>query len=281
MGAMEGRTVVITGANSGIGREGARALLAAGAEVVMVCRNRDKAEEARADVTRTSGNDRAHIVLCDLASLADIRRAAAELLERFPKIHVLVNNAGLMNTERHETVDGHEATFAVNHLAPMLLTHLLRERLVASSPARVVTVSSGMHWTGTVDLDDLESKRRYSQFPVYASTKLMNVLFTRELARRLVGTGVVANALHPGLVNTNFGPQKGVMKLLQPLSRPFGISAAEGADTMVWLASATEVAEVSGEYFAKRKIAMSSPRSKDMELARRLWDVSARLVGIA
>ena len=280
MGAMEGRTVVITGANSGIGREGARALLAAGAEVVMVCRNRDKAEEARADVTRSSGNDRAQVVLCDLASLADIRRAAAELLERFPKIHVLVNNAGLMNTERHETVDGHEATFAVNHLAPMLLTHLLRERLVASSPARVVTVSSGMHWTGTVDLDDLESKRRYSQFPVYASTKLMNVLFTRELARRLVGTGVVANAMHPGLVNTNFGPQKGVMKLLQPLSRPFGISAAEGADTMVWLASATEVAEVSGEYFAKRKIAMSSPRSKDMELARRLWDVSARLVGI-
>lgn len=281
MGAMEGRTVVITGANSGIGREATRALLASGAEVVMVCRNREKAEEARADVTRTSGSDRAHIVLCDLASLADLRRAGAELIERFPKIHVLVNNAGLMNTERHETVDGHEATFAVNHLAPMLLTHLLRDRLVASSPSRVVTLSSGMHWTGSVDLDDLESKRRYAQFPVYAATKLMNLLFARELARRLVGTGVVSNAVHPGLVNTNFGPQKGIMKLLQPLSRPFGLTAVQGADTLVWLASAPEAAAVTGEYFARRKIALSSPRSKDVELARRLWDVSARLVGIA
>ena len=152
---MEGQTVVITGANSGIGREAARGLLAGGYEVVMVCRNRDKAEEARADVVRTTGKDNVQIVLCDLASQADIRRGAAELLERFPKIHALVNNAGLVNTARMETVDGHEATFAVNHLAPMLLTHLLKDRLVASSPSRVITVSSGMHWRGRVDLDDL------------------------------------------------------------------------------------------------------------------------------
>jgi len=278
---MEGQTVVITGANSGIGREAARGLVALGAEVVMVCRNRDKAEEARADVVRTTGKDKVQVVLCDLASQADIRRGAAELLERFPKIHALVNNAGLVNTERLETIDGHEATFAVNHLAPMLLTHLLKNRLVASSPSRVITVSSGMHWRGRVDLDDLESKRGYSQFAVYANSKLMNVLFARELARRLTGTGVVSNAMHPGFVHTNFGPQKGFMKLAMPLARPFMISAPQGADTTVWLASAPEAGKVSGEYFYKRKVALSSPRSKDMDLARRLWEVSAHMVGIS
>ncbi len=278
---MERRTIVITGANSGIGREATRQLLTLGHELVLVCRNRDKAEEARADVTRTSGNDHAHVVLCDLASHADIRRAAAELLDRFPRIHVLVNNAGLINTERAETVDGHETTFAVNHLAPMLLTNLLRARLVASSPARVITVSSDYHWRGRVDFDDLQSKAGYSQFPVYANSKLMNVLFTRELARRLVGTGVVANAMHPGLVQTNLSPQKGFFKLAYPLAKPFMISAAKGADTITWLASAPEASHVSGEYFCKRRVRLSSPRSKDMDVARRLWDVSARLVGIS
>jgi len=277
---MQGQTCVITGANSGIGRETARGLLALGAEVVMVCRNADKAEEARADVTRTTGNDRVRIVLCDLASQADIRRAAAELLERFPRLHVLVNNAGLVNTERTETVDGHEATLAVNHLAPMLLTHLLKDRFIASSPSRIITLSSGMHWRGKVDLDDLHSKRGYSQFTAYANSKLMNVLFARELARRLTGTGVVSNAMHPGFVHTNFGPQKGFLKFAMPLARPFMISAPQGADTAVWLASAPEAANVSGEYFHKRKVTLSSPRSKDMNMARRLWEVSERLVGI-
>jgi NAD(P)-dependent dehydrogenase (short-subunit alcohol dehydrogenase family) len=276
---MERRTIVITGANSGIGREAARQLLTFGHEVVLVCRNRDKAEAARADVTQTSGNTLAHVVLCDLASQADIRRAAAELLERFPRIHALVNNAGLINTDRSETVDGHEATLAVNHLAPMLLTHLLKDRLVASSPARVITVSSDYHWRGRVDFDDLQSKAGYAQFSVYANSKLMNVLFTRELARRLAGTGVVANAMHPGLVQTNLGPQKGFFKLAYPLATPFMISAAKGADTITWLASAPEAAHVSGEYFCKRKVRLSSPRSKNMDVARRLWEVSAHLVG--
>jgi len=278
---MQGQTCVITGANSGIGREATRGLLALGAEVVMVCRNRDKAEDAKADVMRTTGRDKVHIVLCDLASQADIRRAAVELLERFPRIHALLNNAGLVNTERLETIDGHEATFAVNHLAPMLFTHLLKDRLITSSPSRVVTVSSGMHWRGRIDFDDLESKRGYSQFSVYSNTKLMNVLFARELARRLTGTGVVSNAMHPGFVHTNFGPQKGFLRLAMPLARPFMISAPQGADTMVWLASAPEAANVSGEYFLKRKVALSSPRSKDMDLARRLWEVSAHLVGMS
>jgi len=277
---MEGKTCVITGANSGIGREAARGLLALGAEVVMVCRNRDKALAAREDIVRTTGRDSASIVECDLASQADIRRAGAELLLRFPKIHVLVNNAGLVQTERHETVDGHEATLAVNHLAPMLLTHLLKDRLRNSSPSRVITVSSRMHWHGRIDFDDLQSQLGYSQFGVYANTKLMNVLFARELARRLAGTGVVSNAVHPGFTHTNFGPQKGFFRLAMPLARPFMISAAAGADTIVWLASAPEAASVSGEDFHKRAIAPSSPRSKDQDLARRLWEVSAHLVGI-
>lgn len=277
------KTCLITGANSGIGREAARGLLAEGFVVIMLCRNPDKAKEAQADVCKTTGAplDRAPIVLCDLQRMEDIRRAAAEILDRFPRLDALINNAGLMNTERLETPDGHEATFAVNHLAPFLLTNLLRPRLESSSPSRVITVSSGMHWRGKVDLDDLQSKRGYSQFGVYANSKLMNVLFTRELSRRLVGSGVTANAMHPGLVHTNFGPQKGVLKALMPLARPFMISATQGADTGVWLASSPEVAAVSGEYFVKRKIAPSSPRSKDLDLARRLWDVSARLTGLA
>lgn len=278
---MRGRTCVITGANSGIGREAARALLGLGDEVVMVCRNRDKAEEARADIVKTSGSDKVSIVLCDLASQAEIRRAAEEIGERFDRVEVLVNNAGLVNTERRETVDGHEATLAVNHLAPMLLTHLLKDKLVASSPSRVITVSSGMHWRGRIDFDDLQSKRGYSQFATYSNTKLMNILFARELARRMAGTGVVSNAMHPGFVHTSFGPQKGFLRLAQPLARPFMISAKEGADTIVWLASAPETANVTGEYFVKRRVALSSPRSKDMDVARRLWEVSARLVGIA
>jgi len=277
---MLGKTVVITGANSGIGREATRGMLALGAEVVMLCRNRDKAEEARADVVRTTGNERARVVLCDLASQADIRRAAVELLATCPRIHGLVNNAGLVNTDRHETVDGLEATLAVNHLAPMLLTHLLRDRLVATAPARVITVSSGIHVLGRVPFDDLQSRRCYSQFPVYANTKLMNVLFTRELARRLAGTGVVASCMHPGFVASNFGPQTGVLSVLQPLARPFAITPTAGADTIVWLASSPEGAAVSGEYFYKRKVGRSVRRAQDPELARRLWDESARLIGI-
>lgn len=281
---MKGRTCVITGASSGIGREAARGLLALGAEVVMLCRDAKKAGDARADIVKTAGGDadaRAHVVLCELASLADIHRAADELLGRFHQIHVLVHNAGAINTERRESSDGHELTLAVNHLAPMLLTHLLRDRLVTSSPSRVITVASGAHWRGSVDFDDLQSQRNYSQYRVYADSKLMNILFARELAHRLTGTGVVSNAMHPGLVSSSFGPQQGLMRTAWKLMRPLMISSQEGADTIVWLASAPEAASVTGEYFVKRKVALSSPRSKDMDLARRLWEVSAHLCGIS
>ena len=280
---MKGRTCVITGASSGIGKEAARGLLALGAEVVMLCRDPEKAEAARADIAKTVGGDgseRAHVVMCDLASEADIRRVASELNARFHQIHVLVHNAGAINTERRESVDGHELTLAVNHLAPMLLTHLLEDRLVASSPSRVITVASGAHWRGSVDFDDLQSQRSYSQLGVYSATKLMNILFARELARRLAGTGVVSNAVHPGFVHSGFGPQKGVLRTAWKLMRPLMISSEDGADGIVWLASAPEAGNVSGEYFVKRKVALSSPRSKDMDLARRLWEVSAHLCGI-
>ncbi len=275
---MDGKTCVVTGANSGIGLEAARSLTALGAEVVLVCRNADKAEAARADIAQSTGRS-PKIVLCDLSSQAEVRRAAAEIIERFPRVDVLVNNAGLVHSGRIETVDGLEQTLAVNHLAPMLLTSLLFDRIVAAR-GRVITVSSGMHWRGNIDFHDLQSKRRYSQFTVYADTKLMNVLFTRELARRLDGTGAVANCMHPGVVATNFGPQKGLLSKLTKLARNFMITPAKGADTIVWLATSVEGGQTSGAYFAKRKVALSSPKSKDMALARRLWDESARLVGL-
>jgi NAD(P)-dependent dehydrogenase (short-subunit alcohol dehydrogenase family) len=280
---MEGKTCVITGANSGIGREAARGLLALGAEVVLVCRNADKAEEARRDIVATTGRDKAQVVLCDLANQADIRRAAAEIDARFPRIDVLVNNAGLVLTQRTETVDGLEATLAVNHLAPLLLTSLLRDKLIATAregSARVITVSSAMHWMGRVDFDDLQRQRRYSQFQVYADSKLMNVLFTRSLARDLAGTNVVANCMHPGVVATNFGPQKGLLRSLTGVARRFMKTPAEGADTVVWLASSAEGGAQRGEYFVNRKVARSSPKSKDMALAARLWRESERLVGL-
>jgi len=278
---MRGRTCVVTGASSGIGRATARALAGLGADVVLVCRDVARSAAARADVAAASAGGAVDVVLGDLAVQRDVRRVAAELLARFPALHVLVHNAGVVNLRHATTPDGIEVVFAVNHLAPFLLTHLLRDRLVASAPARVVTVASAAHQLGTIDFDDLGRARAYRWMPVYAQSKLANVLFTYELARRLAGTGVTANCVHPGAVGTRLGQNNGrIATALTWLLRPLFRSAERGADTVVWLASAPDVATVTGRYFVDRRPRTSSAASRDEALARRLWDVSARLTGI-
>jgi retinol dehydrogenase 14 len=271
---------VVTGATSGIGKETAVALARAGATVAVVCRTRDRGEAALAEIRRRAGHDAVSLFVADLSSQRAIRTVAAELRAALPRIDVLVNNAGLALRDRLVTEDGFENTFAVNHLAYFLLTRLLQPTLLASAPARVINVSSEAHRWGSVRFDDLMGEATYDGWKAYAQSKLANVLFTYELARRLDGTGVTANCLHPGLVGTAFasrGPS--LIRILSRLARPLLRSPASGAATSVYLASAPEVATVTGQYFAGRRARRSSRASYDRALAARLWGVSERLVG--
>lgn len=282
MKTMAGKVVLVTGATSGIGHATACALAADGAELILWCRDASRAEASRAAIVRATGNPNVNLVLADLASQADIRRGAAEVLERFSRLDVLVNNAGVVLTERRESPDGVEAMLATNHLAPFLLTHLLRERLIQSAPARVITVASSTLWLGRIRFDDLQSLRDYNGYQLYATTKLMNVLFTRELARQLEGTGVVANAMHPGSVRTNISPPDGTfVRWLGNLARPLMLSPERGADTIVWLASAPAGGRATGAYFVRRKVGFLPPAARDARLGQRLWEASARLTGLA
>lgn len=271
---------VVTGATSGIGKETAVALARAGATVAVVCRTRDRGEAALAEIRRRAGHDAVSLFVADLSSQRAIRTVAAELRAALPRIDVLVNNAGLALRDRLVTEDGFENTFAVNHLAYFLLTRLLQPTLLASAPARVINVSSEAHRWGSIRFDDLMGEATYDGWKAYAQSKLANVLFTYELARRLDGTGVTANCLHPGLVGTAFasrGPS--LIRILSRLARPLLRSPASGAATSVYLASAPEVATVTGQYFAGRRARRSSRASYDRALAARLWGVSERLVG--
>jgi NAD(P)-dependent dehydrogenase (short-subunit alcohol dehydrogenase family) len=217
----------------------------------------------------------------DLSLQRDVRRVAAELLARYPRIDVLVNNAGIVNLRRTLTADGIEAVFATNHLAYFLLTLLLVERLRASAPARIVNVASEAHHVGRLDFDDLGNARRYRAMRVYGQSKLANILFTYELARRLTGSAVTANCLHPGAVGTRLGHNNGtIARLLASALKPFFRSPADGADTSIWLASSPEVGGTSGQYFVRRAPKRSSAASYDHATARRLWDVSVGLTGI-
>jgi NAD(P)-dependent dehydrogenase (short-subunit alcohol dehydrogenase family) len=279
--SLDGKTVLVTGPTAGIGRVTAIELAKRAREVVLLCRSREKGEALRAEIAATTGPDRASVLVCDLASLADVRRAAAEFLASARPLHVLVNNAGVVNLRRAVTVDGIETTFAVNHLGHFLLTNLLLDRLVASAPARIVNVASDAHHWGTIDFDDLEGERRYRWMGIYGRSKLANVLFTRELARRLDGTGVTVNALHPGAIATQLGANNGwVAALLLPVIRPFMRTPEQGAATSIHLASAPEVSGVTGGYFADSRPKPGSAESRDMTIARRLWEVSARMTGL-
>ena len=278
---MTGRVCVLTGASSGIGLATARALRRMGATLALVSRDRGRAAEAMAGLRAESGEGDVTLFLADLSSQAEIRRLAAALCERYPAIHVLVNNAGIVNLRRSTTVDGIEAVFAVNHLAYFLLTHLLLARLQASAPARIVNVASDAHRFGTIDLADLGHARRYRPMRVYASSKLANILFTYELARRLASTGVTANCLHPGAVATRLGYNNGrVAAAIAKLLRPFFRTPEQGAATAIYLASSPVVDGVSGKYFVDCREARASRATYDTELACRLWDASARLTDL-
>ena len=278
---MSGTCVLITGATRGIGRATALGLARLGAHVAITGRDRERTEAAASEIRATGA--RVDTFLADLSSQAEVRRLASEALERLPRIDVLVNNVGGYWNTRTTTADGLEHTFAVNHLAPFLLTDLLLTRLELSAPARVVTVASNAQRLGRVDFDDLQGERSYSGARAYNQSKLANVLFTYELARRLPGHDVTANALHPGLVSTSLGAgdQARSQRLLVPLLRPFMRSPAQGATRSITLASDPALQGRTGLYVTRRGPATSSPRSYDRVTAAELWRVSADLVGIA
>jgi NAD(P)-dependent dehydrogenase (short-subunit alcohol dehydrogenase family) len=279
---MHGRTCVITGATSGIGRATAIALAEQGATLVLVCRDRQRGEETLAAIAAQTGRRDASLLLGDLAVQRDVRRIAAELLNGDRALHVLINNAGVVNLQRTVTADGIESSFAVNHLAPFLLSNLLLDRLRRSAPARVVTVSSEAHRFGRLDFDDLGNERHYRFMRVYGQTKLANILFTAELARRTAGDGVTANSLHPGAVATGLGKNNGAWaRVLIALLRPFFRTPEGGAATSVHLASSPAVAGVTGRYFVDCREKRPSDAAQDPDTARRLWDVSARLTGLS
>ena len=279
---MGGRTVLITGGTGGIGKATAIGLARLGARVGITGRDATRAEAAAADIRAASGNPAVDVFTADVSSQIEVRRLAAEVLQAYPRLDVLVNNVGGFWAHRHATPDGLERTFAVNHLAPFLLTNLLLERLLASAPARVVTVSSGAQAMGRIDFDDLQGERDYSGQRAYNQSKLANVLFTYELARRLQGTAVTATVLHPGVARTNFGAedQAWYFAITSPLVRPFMKTPARGAATSIHLASSPKVHGVTGRYFANGKPHKSNKASYDASAADRLWQVSADLAGL-
>ncbi|HSE04819.1 MAG TPA: SDR family oxidoreductase [Methylomirabilota bacterium] len=272
------KTCIVTGASSGIGKETAVALAQAGAHVAVVCRTREKGERTVAEIKRRGPSSAVSLFVADLASLRAVRTLAAQIDDALPRVDVLVNNAGLTLRERVVTEEGLETTFVVNHLAHFLLTRLLEPKLVASAPSRVVNVASDAHRWGRLRFDDLMGTRAYDGWTAYAQSKLANIVFTYELARRLAGTGVTANCLHPGLVATGFanaGPT--MIRILSRVARPFLRSAGKGAVTSIHLASAPELTGVSGRYFAGRRERRSSKASYDEATAARLWRVSEEL----
>lgn len=284
MSDLGGKTVMITGASSGIGRAAALGLARMGPDLVLVCRNRERGERAVEEIREQTGNDRLTLLIADLSSQAQIRALAKDFLASDRPLHVLLNNAGVIMLRRTETVDGIESTFAVNHLGYFLLTVLLLDRIQASAPARIVNVASHAHASagGSLDFDDLEGRKRYGSMRNYGMSKLANILFTRELARRLEGTGVTANSLHPGFVGSNFAKNNGLFaRIGVALLRPIARSPEKGAETAVYLCSSPEVEGVTGKYFHDCKPTWPKQFAQSDEDARRLWEVSERMTGLA
>jgi retinol dehydrogenase 14 len=276
--SMKGKVAIVTGANSGIGHETAKALAKLGATVVMVCRSRERGLQALGEVKEASRNEQVELMLCDLSSQKSIREFASEFKKSHTGLSCLVNNAGVLFRNRTETEQGLEATFAVNHLGYFLLTNLLLDLMRKSAPARIVSVSSEAHKYGAIDFDDLQSEKNYRAFAAYSNSKLANVLFTYELARRLAGTGVTANCLHPGVISTSLF--RALPKPVAALFKLVTLSPEKGARTSVYLASSAEVEGVTGKYFVKKSATRSSAASYNEDTARRLWDESARLTGL-
>ncbi len=283
---MQGRVCLVTGASNGIGKAAAISLAKKGASLVLLCRDRDLGEIAMAEISLRSGNEDIDLLLADLGSLRQVREAAGIFLESGRPLHVLVNNAGAIHMDRSLTEDDIETTFAVNHLGHFLLTNMLLDRMRESAPARIVNVSSEAHKIGYGDgrmaFDDLMGERQYGGWKAYGQAKLANILFTRELARRLNPAEVTANSLHPGVVASEFGRnnRKGWMRYLQALYRPFCRSNKKGAETAVWLAATPEIEGVTGKYFKDRKIRALASQALNDDDATRLWRVSEELAGL-
>jgi retinol dehydrogenase 12 len=272
---MQGKVCLVTGATLGIGKETALGLARKGAELVIVGRDEARTRETAAWIARESGNQRVDAFVADLSLQAEVRRLAAAFKARYQKLDVLLNNAGAIFTKRETTAEGFERTWALNHLAEFLLTRLLLDTLEASAPARIVNVASSAHTSGKIDFDDVQGEKKYSGMGAYSQSKLANIMFTYALARRLTGSAVTANCLHPGVVATGFGHNTpGLVNTLLSLARPFLTTPEQGAATSIYLASSPEVANVSGKYFAKCKPVDSSTRSLDIAAQERLWALS-------
>ena len=280
---MNGKVCLVTGGTNGIGKATAQALAKMGATVVIVGRDAQKAALVSKEIQESSGNPNVDWLLADLSSQQDIRRIASEFKNKYSKLHVLINNAGGTFMTRQLSVDGIEMTFSLNHLAYFLLTNLLLDTMLASSPARIINVSSDAHSGGKIEFDNLQGERSYSGIGPYGNSKLANILFTNELARRLEGTGVTVNALHPGLVSTGFGKNNPglLMKIMGVVIPLIARSPEEGAETSIYLVSSPAVQNITGKYFVDCKVTQPAPQATDSAVAKKLWDVSAEMVHLA
>ncbi|XP_072165395.1 retinol dehydrogenase 13-like [Diadema setosum] len=283
---VDGKVFIITGANSGIGKETAMELAKRGGTVILACRDMKKAEKARKEIILGSGNVNVKAMELDLASFGSIRRFAEKVKSDESNLHVLINNAGLMRCPKWKTEDGLEMQMGVNHIGHFLLTNLLLDKLKASAPSRIINVSSIAHKVGQIHLEDLNSEERYNSAEAYANSKLANVLFTKELSKRLQGTGVTANVLHPGVVKTNIGRHTGMhqsgfsMMVLGPIFWLFVKTPKQGAQTSIYCAIEEELETVSGQYFQDCKQIECADVGKNDEMAAKLWDISAKVTGL-
>lgn len=278
---LDGKTVVITGANTGIGKETAIDLAKRGARVIMACRDMEKGQAALKEVVENSANENVALMKLDLSDTKSIREFADNINKDEEKLHILLNNAGVMVCPYGKTADGFEMQIGVNHMGHFLLTHLLLDLIKKSAPSRIVTVSSMAHLFGSINLDDINSEKSYDKKAAYAQSKLANVLFTRSLAKRLEGTGVTAYSLHPGVVQTDLwrhlsGPQQFVMKVVSPFTK----SSSQGAQTSIYCAVEPSLEKESGGYYSDCAPAKCSAKAEDDDLAQRLWELSCRLLSI-
>ncbi len=278
---MQGKIVLITGATDGIGKETAKRLASMGGEIVIAGRNQEKAENVVEEIKSFSGNKMISFLLADLSSQTQIRQLAEDFQSKFKRLDVLINNAGSIFLRRKLSVDGIEMTFAVNHINYFLLSNLLLDMVKKNTPSRIVNTSSGSHLRGEINFDDINLSKKYFFQRAYSQSKLANVMFTIELARRLAGSGVTVNCFHPGFVKTNMAvTDNKVMRFFKPLVFRTGIPVEEGAETAIFLASSPDVDGVSGKYFYKKKEREISPKAKDIEAQKRLWDASEKLLGV-
>ena len=275
---LQGKVCVITGATSGIGKETAKTLASKGASLVLPIRDSLKGDILKDEILEQTPDARIDLMHCNLGSFDSIRNFVKEFKSKYDKLHILINNAGIWETKRNLSEDGVEMNFAVNHLAPFLMTNLLLDTIKNSSPARIINVSSDAHRTFKINFSDIEYEKRYFSFKVYSQSKLANILFTKKLSQMLRGNDVTVNCLHPGLVST--GLFEKMPKLMTGLMKPFMLTPAKGAETIIYLATSPEVEKTSGEYFAKKKTKKPASEALRQDVANKLWEVSEKYVGL-